>query len=91
MGTLSSQPARDYLRVSPGMVTSFLKDAVKIANECGVTVSDVIEAERVLQMDRQNSLSVRNGDVLDEQLAGFGELIRELIDAVRELKGSERV
>jgi hypothetical protein len=89
MGTLFSQKERDFRIVSPNDVVAFLNNASKVAKKCNVSVAEVIEAAKVLEMERRNSLYVANGDTLDEQLAGFGELIQELTSTIKDLKGEE--
>ena len=42
----------------------------------------MIEAKRVLELERQNSITVEAGDFMDENLGGFGERIDRLIDAL---------
>lgn len=86
MGTLFSQRERDSRRVSPTDVQAYLENAVHTAKQTGVNVSEYIEAARLLEQERRNSLYVADGDAHDEQMAGLGELLRELIDAVKDLK-----
>jgi hypothetical protein len=46
----------------------------------------VISASRVLELKRQNELYVNNGDAFDEQIAGIGELLQKLSDAIDGLR-----
>ena len=89
MGTLFDQQPRDYKTVSPDHIEAFIDDAARIAKKYKLSVAEVIESAKVLEMERQNSLYAANGDAWDEQLAGFGELLSRLASAVEDLKGSE--
>lgn len=89
MGTLGSQDRRDSWNVSSRELDEFLAHANQLATKHGVPVEAVIEAKRVLELDRQNSIAVQAGDNLDENLGGFGNLISRLIDAL-EAHGQER-
>jgi hypothetical protein len=86
MGTLFSQAPRKYLAVSREDVDFFLSDAGELAKKHKLTVADVIAARAVLETARASDLAVRNGDAFDEQVAGFGELVQELTEAIRSLK-----
>ncbi len=79
MGTLFSQdPRRSCDDGNYDELDGFLGLAVKFAKKHKVSVADVIAAKHALELERQNNLYVDNGDIFDEQMAGFGELIREL-------------
>lgn len=80
MGTLFNQKERDHENITEEGLSSFLGVAARLAEKHKVSVSDVIAAKHALELERQNKLSVRSGDTLDEQLAGFGELLRDLLD-----------
>ncbi len=79
MGTLLNQSPRKYWAVTKDNVDSFLEDAMELAQKHKITISDVFEAYKICEAQRKHNLYVANGDALDEQLAGFGELIQKLI------------
>lgn len=85
MGTLFNQPERNYRRVTTSDVEYFLEDAIKISKKLKISLSDVIEAQKILELERQNSLYVENGDAHDEQMKGVGEIIQQLAESVRAL------
>ena len=87
MGTLFNQSPRNYREVSLYELDLFLKQAADLANEFNISVSDVIEAKKALEMERQNSLCVASGDTLDEQLAGFGQILQEMVAAIERIGG----
>lgn len=84
MGTLFDQQPRDEMRKTTEDVENFVEQAVEIAKRHGVSVADVIAAKHDLELERRNNLSVWNGDTHDEQLAGFGELIKRFLDLAEE-------
>ena len=89
MGTLSNQETRNHIRVEASALDEFISSAVKLAQKHKIHVSDVISASRVLELSRSNDLYVNNGDAFDEQIAGIGELLQKLSDAVESLKKTE--
>ena len=59
----------------------------EIAEEMGFNVAKGLtpaEWHAVCDVAR-TALALQNADVLDEQLAGFGEILQELVEAIREL------
>ena len=53
-----------------------------IAKESSLPIETVIEAARVLEMKRANDLQVANGDIFDEQIAGIGEVLQQIVAAI---------
>jgi len=89
MGTLFNQEPRNYRHISLNDLRSFLESATCLAKEFNISVSDVIQAQKVLEMERQNLLYVANGDAFDEQLAGFGAILQDVVSAIESLKEDE--
>ncbi|OXB95136.1 MULTISPECIES: hypothetical protein [Bacillus] len=52
---------------------------IRISKEKGITIEETI-------MCLKYSMAVNNWDCKDEQLAGFGKLLKELIETVQDLK-----
>ena len=77
MGTLGNQPPRNSHSVDDRYLDEFLGQAVKLAAKHKITVDAVIEARRVLEMERTNDLRNLSGDYHDEHMGGFGEILRE--------------
>jgi hypothetical protein len=75
MGTLFDQPIRRKTTVSINDLDRFLAEAVRLAKKHKIPVDDVIDAQAVLESERMNEFCVLNANVLDEQLAGFGEIL----------------
>ncbi|MDB5354317.1 MAG: hypothetical protein JWN24_770 [Phycisphaerales bacterium] len=90
MGTLGNQPIRENHRVDSSHVDNLLSEYKDIAKSQGVTVECVIEAKKVLELERRNTLAVVNGDYFDEQMGGFGEKLSELAAAISEIAGAMR-
>ena len=45
-----------------------------------------MQAAKILEMKRKNDLYVNNGDAFDEQLAGFGEILKDLIIGLDDIR-----
>ncbi len=86
MGTLFHQSERSYGTVEDGHLDSFIAEIVELSKKHGISVAEVIAAKEVLESERKNDLYVRNGDAFDEQMAGFGELLQQLISAIENLQ-----
>ncbi|AOI64539.1 hypothetical protein WS51_12680 [Burkholderia territorii] len=86
MGTLFTPRQRKLQTVQFRTVDNYLTEARKLAEKHKVSVADVIAAGTLLEQARRNDLAVAGGDVLDEQLKGFGALLQDLIEKVRKLK-----
>ena len=76
MGTLYNQPPRNYFDIDLKYVKSACEELKKIAKETGLSVSDVIEVYKIETQNRSINCYVSNGDIWDEQMAGFGELFK---------------
>jgi len=84
MGTLYNQSPRRYNLVECETVERHIEWAAEVAKKHKVPVSDIIEMKKVLEMERQITLSVYDGDAWDEQIGGIGDLIKEFMDFINE-------
>lgn len=82
MGVLGNQPERNSFLVRHDQLDGFLEDAAKLAKKHATTVEAVIEAKKVLEMERRNSILSLAGDYHDEQMGGFGEILSRIADAL---------
>lgn len=85
MGTLYNQPERKYFDIDFKYVKSACEKIKEIAEETGLSVADVIEVYKIKTQNRSIDCYVANGDIWDEQIAGFGELCKsfnEKLDVV---------
>ena len=58
----------------------------KQAIDLGWEVSDVLKAFEIQELEKANALTLQDGDAKDEQLSGFGEILQNLVDVLRESK-----
>lgn len=79
MGTLMDQSPRKYCTVDKNNIANFINMCCNIAEKEGVDIDVVLESAKILEMGRRNDLYVKNGDAFDEQMAGFGEILKELV------------
>ncbi|MES1983221.1 MAG: hypothetical protein V4443_12210 [Pseudomonadota bacterium] len=82
MAVLGSQPTRDSYSVQHDYLDAFLAEAAKMAKKHSITIESVIEAKRVLEMERKNSILSLAGDYHDEQMGGFGDILSRIADAL---------
>ena len=88
MGTLYDQQPREDKSVSIKDVDWFLEEVSELVKTHKVSVSDVIEAYKVLEQKRRNDLYVANGDIYDEQIGGIGEEIQKVADSIEKVADS---
>ena len=88
MGTLLKQPPRLRLDVSAEDVEHFLDDVKRISKVKDMPVAEVLTAFQIKELQRQNTLSVNNSDVFDEQMMGIGERLDTLNAQLRQLAWS---
>jgi hypothetical protein len=77
MGTVTDQPPRSLLPVSNRDVELFIDDAIRLSKQKSISLSDVLTAFHIKELERQNTLSVHNGNIYDEQMMGLGELLEK--------------
>lgn len=82
MGTLFKQPPRDDHHVFP---EAWLDRVLALSMKHSMSVENVISTLHVAEMSRRNDLLHANGDAWDEQVAGIGELLVDLLHGVGEL------
>ena len=80
MGTLFSQQPRNYFDVSFKEVKMFIEELLETAQETGVSSEFVLRVFELHEHKRANNIKVWDGDAKDEQLAGFGEILRDFLD-----------
>ncbi len=86
MGVLGNQSPRDSYYFTQEQLDLFLEDAVNLAKKHSISVESVIEAKRVLETERRNSMDSLAGDYHDEQMGGFGEILSRIADALEQLR-----
>lgn len=81
MGTLFDQMPRANKDpfVSLFDVQCLIDDICKLSSDNYIKIEHIIEIYKVLEMRRQNTLYVHNGDAFDEQMSGFGEILQQIV------------
>lgn len=81
MGTLLNQKERDYLHLDEVDINQRIIHLKAIAKKHKISLENVLTLMSTLEQERSTNLYVANGDIKDEQLAGFGELIIKYIES----------
>ena len=94
MGTLQNQPPRPYMSVNVSAMSStsggvtFMAEELlqmkRVAEQAGCTLDQVLQLRQIREDERRNDLYVANGDIWDEQIAGIGEILSGIADALSE-------
>ena len=77
MGTLGNQPCRSRYEFADFNLANRAAALTKLAKETGVSVDTLIKLEIAMQLNRLNSILIENGDKMDENLAGIGEILQK--------------
>jgi protein-disulfide isomerase-like protein with CxxC motif len=75
VGTVFKQPVRDRHHVTARDVLDHIDTLKAVAQEAGISLDQAIEVWRVMEQARANNIAVANGDVHDEQMAGFASIL----------------
>lgn len=78
MGTLFNQLPRKGCHVEKEDISNAANKLIDVSNETELTLDQVIKIYEILVIDRKNNLMWHQGDTLDEQLAGFGEILNNI-------------
>ena len=89
MGTLKDQPVRKSYYVTRENVEQLIEEVLDISNHTGHPFESVLRVYELLETRRRNDLTKANGDIHDEQMAGIGDELTKISDAIRELRASE--
>jgi hypothetical protein len=82
MGTLFEQKHRT------ASLSAYAKEVKSVAHNMGLDPDNLTPAEWHAACDvLRTGLAIQNADVLDEQLAGFGKILIDLVEAIQMLKG----
>jgi hypothetical protein len=82
MGTLFNQAVRERHLVTPAEIDKSLSVAIDLAKKHDIDVTDVIAMMGILEERRRNDLYVADRDAFDEQIAGIGEILQNLVGVV---------
>ncbi len=86
MGTLFNQQPRKYHQTQDYDIDVICTEIMHIKSTYGMSNNEAIEVLRIAEKRRTNNIFVANGDIKDEQLSGFGELIKEFNLIIKSLK-----
>ncbi len=75
MGVLGKQPPRDDFSYSNKDLEDRVRELQNISQKLGVSIEVVANTEISMQLYRLNSILIQDGDKMDENLAGIGEII----------------
>jgi hypothetical protein len=89
MKELSEQELRDWGRPTIGDLDSFLHTANELAMKYGVSVSNVIDAQRVLELKRKDDVRVDDLQALSYRIGVIATEIQKISKNVSDLKLSE--
>lgn len=85
MGTLGNQSLRNYFDISEVELITFVERIKALSLKCNVSVENILEATRILELRRQNNIRVEAGDYLDENLGGFGDILNNIDQAIQSI------
>lgn len=63
-----------------------IKDIKDLSKKHGLTILETIEILKFLEIKRENSLFLANGNAHDDQMQGIGELLTSLNKNIKSLK-----
>jgi predicted transcriptional regulator len=78
MGTLFNQDERHNYNITETGLEEVLKVAIELSRKYKCELKDVIALQHAMAVDRLADLQVDDGNRKDDQLAGFGELMKQL-------------
>lgn len=86
MGTLLNQPIRDRFDFYYDHLIGRAEFLIETSKGLGITLDQLIEIVKTMEMERQNDLYVSNGDIHDEQMSGIGEIGNSIIGLLIDIK-----
>lgn len=86
MGTLKNQPVRRSHYVTRESVEQLIEEVSDIANKTYHDFGSVLRVYELLETRRRNDLIKDNGAIHDEQMAGIGDELTKISDAIGKLR-----
>jgi type IV secretory pathway TrbF-like protein len=83
MATLTDQPPRKLKESTQEDLEDFIRIVKDISSRTNLSENQVLKAYEILELKRRNDLYVANGDIKDEQLAGFGKIAEEINGSIK--------
>lgn len=84
MGTLA-QPIRKQKEVTEETVMQLITEINDVARIKEIDFNTTLRVYELAEQRRKNDLYVANGDIHDEQLFAFGNILDNLKDAIQDL------
>lgn len=78
MGTLFDQPVRKRHQIDSEELLYEIETIKYVAKKSRLDIDKVIDIYKAASINRFIDCYVSNGDVFDEQMAGFGEILNEI-------------
>ena len=82
MGTLHSQPERDFKRVTQFDIEEKILRIQAVSKVTGISFDQALRVWELQEQIRRNDLFVANGDIWDEQIGGIGDAIERIGSAL---------
>lgn len=79
------QLPRNFNTVDLEVLCDIANDLDALCIEAEIKMDTAIKIYELAELRRRNNLYVINGDIHDEQMAGFGEILNEMLNIVRTL------
>jgi hypothetical protein len=85
MGTLFNQPPRDYRGYDRKNALNLIEEIREVADQAGIEFSEALRIYELLEKSRSTDVYVDNGNIFDEQMAGIGELLKEISESIEKI------
>jgi hypothetical protein len=82
MGTLFSQDPRRTLKNYDTDIIALIENVKAIAKKTDLSIDQVLKAYEIKETERRTDFLIQNGDIHDEQMTGFGELVKDVTNAL---------
>lgn len=79
MGTLKDQPKRISPYINNIDLQEIFKTCKELGTKNGISIDSAIEIYKTALLEQNNNLYFDNGQRFDEQIAGIGKLLEEII------------
>lgn len=80
MGSLFEPTSRSRHAFDEIEVEKFIKPANALAKKLNISLMEVLEPLKFQK--RRNKVYVNNGNIFDEQMMGFGEMLKEFVQKI---------
>lgn len=85
MGTLFEQPVRLRCHVDRESMLSVVDMLKSVSKESKLDLKTVVDIYHAEVIDRFTDCYVNNGDAFDEQMSGFGKLLLDISESIKNI------